>query len=259
MPSLRPGVASVTFRGLGVEEVARLAAQAELPAVEWGADVHAPPGGDVSPVLRACAEHGAAVASYGSYLVAGGGIEQSPETVAVVATAVALGAPRIRVWAGRVGSVEVTAEQRRRIVRDLQHVADLAGAAGVDIGLEYHGSSLTDEPTQTLRLLDDVARQNVWTYWQPPVGLDDAAALRDLQQVVGRVSTVHVFAWSADLTRHPLSSRSGLWAPVLEELGGTGRSHDVLLEFVEDADGNAFGRDARVLRDLVMDVGGGRG
>ena len=59
----------MTLRQLPVEEVVAVAASAGLAAIEWGADVHVPPGDEAAaergPVGRASA--GVAVASYGSY------------------------------------------------------------------------------------------------------------------------------------------------------------------------------------------------
>ncbi len=95
---LTPGLCSVTFRQLDPPALLDLAARAGLAAVEWGADVHVPVGdlATARDVAARTADAGLAVASYGSYWRAG------PEDVGpVLATARALGAPRVRVWAGR--------------------------------------------------------------------------------------------------------------------------------------------------------------
>ena len=41
---IRPGLCSVTFRSLPVEEVVRHAASAGLEGIEWAGDAHVPPG-----------------------------------------------------------------------------------------------------------------------------------------------------------------------------------------------------------------------
>jgi len=41
---LIPGLVSVTFRQLTVPEIGELATECGLQAVEWGGDVHVPPG-----------------------------------------------------------------------------------------------------------------------------------------------------------------------------------------------------------------------
>ena len=67
---IRPGLCSVTLRALEPSAVVELAAAAGLEAIEWGGDVHVPPGDvDRAGQVRTLTEGaGLAVASYGSYL-----------------------------------------------------------------------------------------------------------------------------------------------------------------------------------------------
>src|SRR3954470_14190851 len=109
---MRPGLCSVTLRRLGVEDVVRVAAEAGLEAIEWGGDVHVPPGDDAAAdAARAAGEAaGVAVASYGSYFRAG---DDPLEAFAAVRdTAERLGAPRIRIWAGSAGSAGAAGARR---------------------------------------------------------------------------------------------------------------------------------------------------
>ncbi len=94
-----PGLCSVTVRQLGVEEVARLAAEAGLRAIEWGGDVHVPPGdaGAATRARMATDVAGLVSASYGSYLLADGDSSAAAIT-RVLDTAVELGAPHVRIW-----------------------------------------------------------------------------------------------------------------------------------------------------------------
>ena len=111
------GLCSVTFRNLFPEQVAELVAQAGLDGIEWGGDVHVPTSdlAHAGKVQRLTHEHGLRVASYGSYyrLVASEEGKQPFEWT--LETAVALGAPEIRVWAGAVRSAEASAPYRRRV------------------------------------------------------------------------------------------------------------------------------------------------
>ncbi len=101
----KAGLVSVTFRNLIPAVITDLTAQAMLDGVEWGADVHVPP----TDLINAAAvgaqtrEAGISTVSYGSYYYAG----YSEEIFAdLIAGAKALGAPNIRVWAGKKGSAE---------------------------------------------------------------------------------------------------------------------------------------------------------
>src|SRR6476469_730727 len=103
---LRPGLFSVTFRQLSPPEIIALVGRAGLRGIEWGGDVHVPHG-DVArarEVRDRTADAGLEVAAYGSYYrVAKSEADELPFE-RVLNTAQALGAPLIRVWAGKQGS-----------------------------------------------------------------------------------------------------------------------------------------------------------
>ncbi|MFI0776562.1 sugar phosphate isomerase/epimerase family protein [Streptomyces sp. NPDC021212] len=248
----RLGICSVTFRHLDPARVISVVAGAGLECVEWGGDVHVPPGDEA--VARAVREAtlgaGLAVASYGSYYRAG---HTDPgEFDAVLRSAVALGAPRVRIWAGATGTDATPPEQRRAVVEDTRRAAALAADAGVELAYEFHRNTLTDGAAHTLRLLDEVGRAEVRTYWQPPVDLPDAEALTGLDTLDGRVAAVHAFSWWPGTTRLPLTARAPLWRRAFERLSSQGAAPlDVLLEFVPGDDERLLPREAATLRALA--------
>lgn len=251
---IRPGLCSVTLRGLDVASVVEHAAAAGLESIEWAGDAHVPPG-DIATAqhARALTEHaGLAIASLGSYLRFEGTEEEvRAEDEAVLASAVALSAPRIRVWAGSTGSADVPAAGRTLIVHRLQRFADRAAAHGIDVGLEFHGRTLTDQIDSTVRLLEEIDRENVLSYWQPHQGMPEDEALETLRQVLPRCSTVHVFSWWPRNERLPLAERSELWRGAFEILAGEGSDRDALLEFVPGDDPALLPREAETLRALI--------
>ncbi|WP_243704752.1 sugar phosphate isomerase/epimerase [Micromonospora sp. KC723] len=241
----------MTLRHRSAAAVLDVTAAACLSCVEWGADVHVPPGDrDTAARVRAeSLDRGIRVASYGSYFRAGP--QAAEEFTAVLASAVALGAPRIRIWAGTVGSAAATAEQRRAVVRETRAAARQASDVGIDLAFEYHSGTLTDTAASTLELLTDVGHPGVRTYWQPPVGLADVDAVDDLRRVLPWVDTVHVFSWWPRQERLPLAARERLWRGVFTLLRGTGRQHDTLLEFVPDDDAHRVAGEAATLTRLI--------
>lgn len=251
---IRPGLCSVTFRELDAERVVELAAEAGLACVEWAGDAHVPPG-DTAAAERARSlteSAGLAVASYGSYLRFDGTDEEfAAESEAVLAAARALGAPRIRVWAGRTGSAETPAAERSRIAARIREVAQAAGAHGIDLGLEFHGGTLTDEIGSTLRLLEEIDHDRVLSYWQPHQGMPEGDALQTLRQVLPRTSTIHVFSWWPRHERLPLTDRAALWREVFTVLAAEGSDRDALLEFVPGDDPSVLAREALSLRELI--------
>jgi hypothetical protein len=242
---------SVTFRQLGVEEVVEVAEQAGLAAIEWGEDIHVPLG-DLPAARKAralCEDRGLAIAAYGSYLRAGSVDREEIRTA--VTTAVELGAPRIRVWAGTVGTAEAGVGDRMAVTRGLAELADVAAGSGIEIAMEFHRNTLTDEVDSTITLLLDVGAPNLTTYWQPPVGLDDAECLQQLEALMPWLSTVHVFSWWPSNTRLPLAARESLWRPVLDRLAAEPREINALLEFVADDSVTQLTTDAADLHSWV--------
>jgi hypothetical protein len=236
------GLVSVTFRQLTPAEIVSLVVDAGLEAIEWGGDVHVPVGDlrTAREVAARCADNGVAIEAYGSYYRAEG--DFGP----VLETALSLGAPRIRVWAGKHGSAEEP--DRAAVVEDLRKVAALAAGEGVEIAVEYHANTLTDTLESALELFAAVPA--VKPYWQPPIGstVEDAlAAVPALDPVA-----VHVFSWADDGTRLPLAAREPLWRPVLAALPA---DRHALLEFVRDDSPSAFREDAATLRTWLAGPG----
>jgi sugar phosphate isomerase/epimerase len=236
VPDVSPGMCSVTLRHLSVQRVVEVAASAGLACIEWGADVHVPPG-DIPGAKQTCAvglDEGIRVASYGSYFRAGR--DGADAFAPVLATAVALGAPRIRIWAGDVGSADATPEQRRSVTAVVRSVAERAVDVGVELAFEYHGGTLTDTTGSALRLLHDVDHAGVRTYWQPAVSAADTDALQSLECMLPWVTAVHVFSWWPGVQRLPLQAREALWGAVFGLLRRSAQRYDALLEFVRDDD-----------------------
>ncbi|GAA3555725.1 sugar phosphate isomerase/epimerase family protein [Kribbella ginsengisoli] len=248
---VRTGLVSVTFRKLAVDEVVEVAKKAGLAAIEWGGDIHVPLG-DLPAARKArelCEANGLAIAAYGSYLRAGSVDREEIRTA--VNTAAELGAPRIRVWAGTVGTAEAGVGDRMAVTRGLAELADVAAGAGIEIAMEFHRGTLTDEVDSTITLLLDVGAPNLTTYWQPPVDLSDAQCLEQLESLMPWLSTVHVFSWWPSNNRLPLSGRESLWRPVLDRLSKEPREINALLEFVADDSVDQFSTDAAQLHNWI--------
>lgn len=251
---IRPGLCSVTFRALAVGDVVRAAADAGLECIEWAGDVHVPAGDAraAEDARLATEQAGLAVASYGSYLAFEGTQEEfEKEAADVLDAARELGAPRIRVWAGRSASMDVSAPERERIVARIRDVADRARADGIELGLEFHGGTLTDDIDSALRLLEEVDRETVRSYWQPHQDMEARAAIGTLRRVLPAASTIHVFSWWPDHQRHPLAARADLWREAFAVLAAEGSDRDALLEFIPGDDPSLLPREAGTLRSLI--------
>jgi len=248
---LIPGLVSVTFRALAPEEIIRLAIQAGVQSIEWGGDVHVPAGevDRAREVGRWTREAGLMVAAYGSYYRLGGDGNDAAPFERVLAGAVGLAAPTIRVWAGTKGSADCSPGERRKVVDDALRVAEMAGRAGITISLEYHGGTLTDSRASVRSLFDELAHPNIEFLWQPSNGEPVEACTERLLDVLPRLRNVHVFHWwptAAD--RQPLIEGEAGWRTYIEIVRETGRSVDFLLEFVVNDSPGQFLADAATLR-----------
>jgi sugar phosphate isomerase/epimerase len=249
---MRPGLVSVTFRRESPESIISLCVENRLEEIEWGGDIHVPHGdveraAEVGILTRAA---GLCVAAYGSYYRLGHSEEQGLSFASVLATARALGAPSIRVWAGQSSSPD--SATRARIVADAFRCADLAAAEGISIGYEFHCGTLTETVDSACLLLDATEHSHIFTLWQPPVGLHHQACLDGLRCLLPRLLNIHAFHWWPDSTsRHPLSLGATEWASYLEAAQAADRAPSVLLEFVKNDNPGALASDAATLRKLV--------
>lgn len=247
----RLGVCSVTLRHLPAAAVVDVTRSAGLSRIEWGADVHAPPTdvARLAEVRELTEAAGLAVASYGSYWRAG--LSPAAELALLARAAATLGAPRMRVWAGEVGTAEADASTWDAVVSALREACVVARGRGVDLVLEFHPNTLTDSVESTLELLERVDDETLRTYWQPRLDEATQPAVAGLRRLVPHLAGVHVFSWWPGADRLPLEERSALWAAVLQLLVDEAESCDLLLEFVRDDDPKVLARDAATLRELV--------
>ncbi len=252
---IQPGLVSVTFRQLSPAAIVELVRQAGLQGIEWGGDIHVPHGDLVRAreVQALTAGAGLTVAAYGSYYKAAHSEDQGLAFARVLETAVALGAPVIRVWAGPAGSADTDAAARTRVVADLARIAGLAAGAGVRIATEFHGGTLTDSNASTAQLLAEVGHPNFFAYWQPAVNQDDVACLAGIDLIGPRLSHVHVFHWETVRNRRPLAEGAERWARFLRRIAAVPGDRYAMLEFVEADAPESFLRDATTLKQWLKD------
>lgn len=257
MTLIQSGLVSITFRKLTPEQIVALVSQAGQAAIEWGGDLHVPHG-DVARAKEVAAltrDAGLVPAAYGSYYRVGHSEGEGLSFEAVCDTAVALGAPAIRVWAGRRKMEEVDDLYRAAVVADLRRIADLAAQAQVRIVTEYHAGTLTATDASALQLMEELDHTNVRTLWQPPNGIDPAVNLRGLQRILPWVEYFHVFQWwPAPKDRHPLSDGETSWHAYLSTLASAERNSYALMEYVPGDEPEAYLRDAKTLNHWLNNL-----
>jgi hypothetical protein len=169
----------------------------------------------------------------------------------VLASAVALAAPTIRVWAGTKGSADYSAGERREVIDDAVRVAEMAARSGITISLEYHPGTLTDAQASVHALLTELVHPNIEFLWQPSPGEPVEACVNRLLDVLPRLRNLHVFHWWPAYERRPLIEGEARWRTYIDIVRGTGRPIDCLLEFVLNDSPEQFLADAATLRRLL--------
>ncbi|GAB2560132.1 sugar phosphate isomerase/epimerase family protein [Gracilibacillus alcaliphilus] len=249
---MKLGLCSVTFRDKDPKEIVTLVKQAELDAIEWGADVHVPVGElrtakDVGELTRA---EGLQVSSYGSYYrLADYGVSSDSFTD-VLQTAKELGAPAIRVWAGVTGSEKASDDYRAEVAADARNIADLAAKENITVHLEFHGNTLTDTKESARKLMEEIAHPNVFTYWQPSNNVDVEERLQSIDFVKPWITNVHVFYWYSFDDRLNLADGFQEWQQYLQQIMQDGKDRYLLMEFVKFDDEDQFLKDAETLHQL---------
>jgi sugar phosphate isomerase/epimerase len=257
---MKAGLVSISFRQLSPGAIVAAAAECGLAGIEWGGDRHVPHGdtGTALEVRRLTGEAGLETASYGSYYhfdeCDPDSAAEGPEMESVLDTAEALGAPAIRVWAGRRDPSETPAALRAAITDRAREFAAAAVARGMRLDFEFHDHTLTASPESTLRLLEEVDHPAVHTLWQPPLQTAVADRLKGLRLVRDRVSNLHCnhFAQDPWPEIHPLSEGEAEWRRYLAEFGKTGTTRWVLIEHVRDHSLENLKADAEALRSWLI-------
>lgn len=258
MNAIVPGLVSVTFRRLSPAEIVELLGRTAGSMVEWGGDVHVPLG-DVSiadTVATLTRRAGLTVATYGSY------VDFVTETRVddAIKTARALGASRLRVWAGRLGSADMSHGDRKALRDALENAADRAANHGMSIVLEYHNRTLTDSLSSTVSLLRDVQHPALRTSWQPSPRKDPATNESELRALLPWLAGLHVFNWGPGGYQDRRDLREilpelALWCQIATDaVDPPGSIIPTMVEFVRGDDPEQFVRDMSVLSEAIADT-----
>ena len=251
---LYPGLVSITFRDLRPLEIIALVQQGGGKSIEWGGDVHVPPGDEATAriVRQMTHDAGLMVSAYGSYYRLHPDDEEENPFAAVLTSAVELGAPVIRVWAGNQSPDALTAEERREIALRAREIADEAATENIQVAFEYHSRTLTETTGATLELMQTVNHPNVGLFWQPRHGWLLDENIVGLKRAADWITNIHCFHWwPTSKDRLPLVAGEANWQNYLNRIAMLNGAHHISIEFVRDGQPEQYLRDARVLNQWL--------
>ncbi len=253
---IRPGLCSVTCRALQWRDVVALAARHRVRVIEWGGDIHLPPGelGQARQIRAECEARSIIPFSYGSYVRAGNKNALEDFRTALE-TASALGAQNIRVWAGTAKRQDSGEEDLSIAANDLREMACQAADKGVSVSVEYHRNSLTEEAEDAVALLTEANHPNLYSYWQPVPGRGIERWLEELKTLAPFLGDLHVFHWVKAVggqERRPLGEGGGYWQILFDHWSAPRWPHPptAYLEFVRDDDPAQLEQDMKQLHTL---------
>lgn len=251
---LIPGLVSVTFRQLDFGAIIDLARRNGLKGIEWGGDVHVPHGelDTARSVGDSTRGAGLQVAAYGSYFRLGGSEDEGLQYKDVLATASALHAPVLRVWAGACDFADADESYIGAVIDEARRCGDLAAERDVTLIFEFHNGTLNNTPESCEMLMRRIDHPAVRTYWQPRHGAGAALNCKGLRRITPWLAGLHVFHWwPTHEQRHPLSVGAEDWARYLDMARRVSGDLYALLEFVRDDAPGQLEFDARTLLRLI--------
>ena len=250
---LKAGLVSITFRDLPAEAIIEASVKAGIAGIEWGGDIHVPHGDlkTAGEINRKTTMANLEVAAYGSYYR----FDSDPLPFNDICnTAKALGAPLIRVWAGLKGSKDADSYYYNRIVNEAKIAGELCRHTGIDLAFEYHKGTLTDTNESAHRFIADIGHPSVFSYWQPPIGMDKYNCLEGIKLLGNMLKWVHVFHWDSKAeTRYNLEEGIERWKIYIQKISQIKGDHWCLLEFVKDNTLKNFYKDAKTLLNLLAE------
>ena len=256
MSELLAGLCSISFRELTAEAIIELCGGSGLECIEWGSDIHAPPGDESAALAlaRRCHDAGLRCPSYGSYFFAGR--NSTDELPALFDTALALGADTMRIWAPFGIGPDAAPEERKQVADAIGTAALMAAERDLALGLEFHPGTLTETARSTLDLLEDAA-DNVFSYWQPIAGATAEDCSSELALILPRLAHLHVFSWDpTPADRRPLDHLEAIWRSAIRQAlqdRAFAEPYCAYLEYLPDDDPEALHRDAAVLTRWIRE------
>ena len=222
------GLVSVSFRQHSPSEIVKAAKKAGLSCIEWGSDIHAPCR-DFEHLQKIAAlqkEHGIFCSSYGTYFRLG----ETPieELEAYIGAAKLIGTNILRLWCGRKGRKDMTAEEREAFLQICKKAAEIAKSNGAVLCMECHRGTFTEAPDDAVWLMQAVNSPHFRMYWQPFQWQSPEQNIENAKKIAPYAEHIHVFNWKND-KKLPLAEASREWQCYL---GKFQAPRTLLLEFM---------------------------
>lgn len=241
------GLVSVSFRQHSPKEILEAVRRAGLSCVEWGSDVHAPCE-DIEKINEIAAlqtKYGIVCSSYGTYFR----FFEAPleELEKYIQAARLLGTNVLRIWCGRRAGASMTSEERSELLSLCRNAAEIAESNGVKLCLECHKNTFTENPDDTVWLMQTVNSPYFRMYWQPFQWQSAEKNLENAKQIAPYAEHIHVFNWKGE-KKLSLAEAVAEWQGYLNEFSAP---RTLLLEFMPNGTVEELPIEAAALKSII--------
>jgi sugar phosphate isomerase/epimerase len=192
---MKIGLCTLSNAKSSVESVVRSAGDTGYDGVEiWGKGHVGDGTDDICQSIRdAARSNQLEIPVYGSYARAGNpkfvdGIDHE------LAVADRLDTDLIRLWAGRQEYGDHDEDHWGAVVDDLRTATDRAVERGLEVTVEKHANTLTNDTDGAERLVEAVDRPACQLNWQPVFGMPANEIVRDAERLAGLSNNIHIQA-----------------------------------------------------------------
>ncbi len=252
------GLTSVTFRALNYKEIIEYCKTCGLSCIEWGSDIHVPQTDpeNAKAVKAACDSAGISVCSYGSYytLCSYGNYEEVFQDY--LDTAVILGAPLIRLWAGSLSYAKADTAYYERAVEETRRICDMAMEHSIILAFEFHNGTLSDTGEHALQLFRDISKDNFGMYFQYSLQASFKENYDFLSKMLPYLNMVHVGFCTKDYKHLYLDEAEAkeYWTTVVSRLQKSKLKLNLLFEFLQDTSLDGLRRQTCAMRSILTNT-----
>ncbi len=240
----RLGLVSVSFRNRTPREILTAMKECGLTHIEWGSDVHCPPG-KAEEIALLQKEYGIVCSSYGTYFYLGS--NPISELHSYIEAAKALGTNVLRLWCGNKNSQDYSESEKAELFSECKKAAELAEESGVILCMECHIRSYTNKKESALELMKAIDSPSFRMYWQPNQFRTEEENIAYASLLSLYTVNIHVFNWK-ETKMYPLNDAKDIWKKYLSCFDD---DKTLLLEFMPDGRLETLKTEAEALKEIA--------
>lgn len=241
------GLVSISFRQHTPEQIIEAVANAGLSCIEWGSDIHAPCTNreQLIRIAELQGQYGIECSSYGTYFRLG--VDPTDELPQYIKAAKLLGTDVLRLWCGNKNLSECTESEKEALLDACEKAERIAREQGVVLCMECHHGTLTENPADTVMLMERISSPHFRMYWQPFQWCEPEQNIEYASKICKYTEHIHVFNWKSFEERYPLGDAHEVWQKYLSCFDGP---RTLLLEYLPHDRIEDLPREALALKSI---------